>query len=99
MDGSLSVDTECYGGCCTACLRSCAGESCCMNQYGGAGKLTVGFDTPGDMLSFGVTPGHGWVLTKGAFVAGTPNLKVKQTHMRFFLSLSLFSSWLAGLDD
>ena len=39
-------------------------------------KLTVGFELPGDMLAFGVTPGNGWVLTREAFVAGTNNLEV-----------------------
>jgi len=76
MDGSLQVETECYGGCGSACMRSCSGESCCMNNYTGVGKLTVGFETPGDMLAFAVTPSHAWALTKAAFVAGTSNLKV-----------------------
>jgi len=76
MDGSLQVDTECYGGCGSACMRSCSGESCCMNNFSGLGKLTVGFETPGDMLAFAVTPSHAWCLTKSAFVAGTNNLKV-----------------------
>jgi len=76
MDGSINVDTECYGGCSAACQRSCSGESCCMNNFSGNGKLTVGFETPGDMLAFAVTPQHAWCLTKGAFVAGTSNLKV-----------------------
>lgn len=76
MDGSLQVETECYGGCFAACARSCSGESCCMNNYSGLGKVTVGFETPGDMLAFAVTPSHAWALTKAAFVAGTNNLKV-----------------------
>jgi uncharacterized protein (AIM24 family) len=76
MDGSLQVDTECYGGCPAACARSCSGESCCMNNFSGAGNLTVGFENPGDMLAFAVTPQFGWVLTKSAFVAGTSNLHV-----------------------
>jgi len=76
MDGSLLVETECYGGCPTACARSCSGESCCMNKYSGAGNLTVGFDSPGDMLAFAVTNDFGWALTKAAFVAGTNNLLV-----------------------
>jgi len=76
MDGSLQVETECYGGCPSACARSCSGESCCMNNYSGAGNVTVGFDSPGDMLAFAVTPSFGWCLTKAAFIAGTNNLKV-----------------------
>jgi uncharacterized protein (AIM24 family) len=76
MDGSLMIETECYGGCGAACARSCSGESCCMNNFSGVGKLTVGFENPGDMLAFAVTPSHPWCLTKAAFVAGTANLKV-----------------------
>jgi uncharacterized protein (AIM24 family) len=76
MDGSLLVETECYGGCPAAFARSCSGESCCMNNYSGAGNVTVGFESPGDMLAFAVTKQFGWCLTKAAFVAGTNNLKV-----------------------
>lgn len=76
MDSSLEVSTECYGGCAASCMRTCSGESCCMNNYKGVGELTVGFEEPGDMLSFGVTRGHGWALTARAFVAGTTNLQV-----------------------
>jgi len=76
MDSNLTVKTECYGGCPAACARSCSGESCCMNNYSGAGNLTVGFESPGDMLAFAVTPQFGWCLTKAAFIAGTANLKV-----------------------
>lgn len=76
MDSHLQVGTECYGGCGASCMRSCSGESCCMNTYSGAGKVTVGFDDPGDMLAFGVTRGHGWMITQSAFVAGSENIKV-----------------------
>jgi len=76
VDGSLQIDTECYGGCIAACLRTCSGEPCCFNMFSGGGKVTFGFDTPGDMLAFGVSPGQGWLLTTGAFIAGTENLVV-----------------------
>jgi uncharacterized protein (AIM24 family) len=76
MDGSIQVETDCYGGCGAACLRTCSRESCCMNYYSGAGKISVGFENPGDMLAFGVTKEYPWLLTKSAFVAGTTNLKV-----------------------
>jgi len=76
MDASLGIETECYGGCWASCIRECSGEACCMNNYVGTGKVTVGFELPGDMLSFGVTRGQGWLLTRAAFVAGSTNLKV-----------------------
>jgi len=76
VDGSLAIDTECYGGCFAACARTCSGEPCCFNMFSGSGKVSFGFDTPGDMLSFGVHEGNGWLLTSGAFIAGTDNLVV-----------------------
>jgi len=86
MDGQLEMETSCHGGCCAATGRKCSGESCCMNTYWdggykesgytGPGKVGFGFTLPGDMMSFGVTPGNGWILSQGAFVAGTHNLRV-----------------------
>lgn len=76
VDGSLAIDTECYGGCVAACMRTCSGEPCCFNMFQGAGKVTFGFDTPGDMLAFACVPSQGWLLTCGAFIAGTDNLVV-----------------------
>lgn len=76
MDGDVDVSLTCPGGPFAACGRSCAGESCYFEKYKGPGHVTFGFDTPGDILPFAVTPGNGWLFTKGAFVAGTPDLKV-----------------------
>jgi uncharacterized protein (AIM24 family) len=47
-----------------------------MNTYQGGSKIGFGFTLPGDMMSFGVTPGNGWILSQGAFVAGSKNLSV-----------------------
>jgi uncharacterized protein (AIM24 family) len=82
MDGALEVETGMVGGVCASYLRQCSGEPCCMNTYVGTGagdetqKVSVGFDLPGDLMSFAVTPKNGWVLTKQSFVAGTDNLIV-----------------------
>lgn len=82
LDEALSdnVGTECWGGCCDSLLRSWAGERCCFNTFTNSTQqnrlLTVGYNDPGDLLSFGVTQGNGWILTKDAFVAGTDNLSV-----------------------
>jgi len=80
MDGNIQMETNIFGGCCSGIGRECAGESCCLNTYsapdGGSGKVGLGFTLPGDMMSFGVTPGGGWILSRGAFVAGTPNIKI-----------------------
>jgi len=76
MDGEMKMDTNCHGGMCDAIWRKCAGESCCMNHYDSGSKIGLGFTMPGDMMSFGVTPGNGWILSHGAFVAGSSHLKV-----------------------
>lgn len=74
-------DTECYGGLQDTLLRNCAGEHCCFNIFENKDqqtqrKLAIGFNDPGDLLSFGVSKGNGWVLTRNAFLAGTDNLRV-----------------------
>jgi len=79
MDGDLQVETECSGGCVPSFLRKLSGEPCCFNTFTAntnGQKVTVGFELPGDLMAFGVTPKNGWVVTSTAFVAGTSNLKV-----------------------
>ncbi|SPQ98145.1 unnamed protein product (mitochondrion) [Plasmodiophora brassicae] len=75
MDSTVDVETNCPQGCKGGCARSCVGESCCMNTFGGPrqGNISLGFKAPGDMLPFTVTPGNGWILSQKAFVAGTDN--------------------------
>jgi len=75
MDGKIPINTTC-GGCYAACWRTCAGESCCQNTFTGPGRVAFSFKLPGDMLPFGVAPGAGWILSSGAFVAGTMNCSV-----------------------
>ena len=77
MDRDVATDAFCPGGCCSACSRKCSGESCFMNRYTGPGYATFSFDTPGDILPFAVTPNHGWILTKKAFIAGTENCDIR----------------------
>jgi len=76
MDGEMRMETGCHGGCCHAMGRWCSRESCCMNLYEGGQKIGFGFTLPGDMMSFGVTKGNGWIMSQGAFIAGTANLAV-----------------------
>jgi len=76
MDSTLQMETEMFNGCCQGLARECSAESCCMNIYTGNGKIGLGYHVPGDMMSFGVTPGGGWVLAKGSFLAGTVNLNI-----------------------
>jgi len=76
MDEAVDVNLTCAGGCCAACQRRWAGETCYFEKYTGPGLVAFGFDMPGDMLAFAVSPKNGWVLTKGAFVAGSGHVKV-----------------------
>jgi uncharacterized protein (TIGR00266 family) len=77
MDGHVKMSTNCHtGGCCSGCWRRCAGENCCQNKFTGPGTAAFGFDLPGDMLPFAVTNGHGWVVSQGSFICGTPNINV-----------------------
>jgi len=76
MDTALTMETGCHGGCWQGIQRECAGESCCMNTYTGVGKVGFHYPLPGDLMSFGVTPGNGWILAKGAFISGSKELKV-----------------------
>jgi len=76
MDSGMSIATDCYGGILSACFRTCSGESCCQNKFSGQGRITFGFDFPGDMLPFSVTPGNGWIITHKSFVCGTEGILV-----------------------
>jgi len=76
MDSGMDLSTSCYGGCCPALCRSLAGNRCCINKYAGPGKVTVGFDLPGDILPFAAVRSRGWILTDDAFVCGTANTVV-----------------------
>jgi uncharacterized protein (AIM24 family) len=75
MDSETKLETSCDG-CVDSCLRQCAGEGGCFNTFSGPGFVTFGFDEPGDMLAFGVTPESSWILNAGAFIAGSTNLEV-----------------------
>lgn len=80
MDGEIDVGTNMRGGCCAGFMRNCSGEPCCLNDYDNKGndnaKVSVGFQLPGDIMAFGVTPDNGWVFTYDAFIAGSNNLVV-----------------------
>lgn len=76
MDSKVSVRTHLFGTFSSACGRCCAGESCCFNTYTGPGRVTFGFNLPGQILPFVVTPETGWIFTPGAFIAGSPSIRV-----------------------
>lgn len=76
---AIAISTSCshLGGCCAGYWRTCARESCCLNQYSGTGEVSFAFDLPGDIIPFMCGgDGRGWVLTKGGFVCGTPNVRL-----------------------
>jgi len=80
MDGDIPMTTGClHGGCVNAWMRTCAGESCCQNEFKGppnGGKVSFGLDLPGDLLPFAVTPDHGWIISRKSFLCGSDNIKV-----------------------
>jgi len=76
MDGNVPMETTCYGGCGTACCRTCSGETFCQNVFSGPGKVSFGLHLPGDLLPFAVTPGNGWVISRRSYICGTDNLVV-----------------------
>jgi len=78
MDSGMDMDTNCYGDCSSAIGRNCAGESMCMNTYKheNGGIIGFGFLLPGDLITCCVTAGNGWILSKGAFVAGSTNIRI-----------------------
>jgi len=76
MEEDVKIETDCQGGCLRATARQCADEHCCMNTFHGPGKVGFGFPLPGDMMAFAVTREQGWILSRGAFIAGTENIDV-----------------------
>jgi uncharacterized protein (AIM24 family) len=77
--------TECWNGCMTSCYRKFGGEPCCLNTYTNNSevdrKISIGFNDPGDLLTFGVSQGNGWILNRNAFLAGTDNLTITSRCM------------------
>jgi len=80
MDGAIQMNTWCIGSGCNPCLRTCSGETFCMNTFINPlptpATVTFGITRPGDILPFCVTPGNGWVLTKKSFIAGSENCEI-----------------------
>lgn len=76
MDEGIAIETEIKDGCFAGLARTCSGESCCLNTFQGPGKVGFAFDIPGDMVALAVDPTFGWILARGAFVCGSPDIKV-----------------------
>jgi uncharacterized protein (AIM24 family) len=47
-----------------------------MNKFSGPGEVSFGFDLPGDILPFAVTPGQGWIISAASFICGSTNVIV-----------------------
>merc|ERR550525_126269 len=77
-DSHLQMKTK-KGDCGPACMRKCAGETCCQNLFTGPGLIAFSFKLPGDMLPFHCTTDMGWKLSSGSFVCGTSNIQVDST--------------------
>lgn len=76
MDENIQIETEMKDGLGASLCRVLANESCCLNTFTGPGRVGFSFDLPGDMVAFAVNPDYGWILSKGAFICGSPNIKV-----------------------
>jgi len=76
MDEEIKIETSIKDGLKAGFCRAMAHESCCLNTYTGQGKVGFAFDLPGDIMAFAVNPQFGWVLSQGAFICGTENIKV-----------------------
>lgn len=76
MDEDIKIETEVKDGCGAGLCRVLANESFCLNTFQGPGKVGFSFDLPGDMVAFAVSPDYGWVLSRGAFICGSTNIKV-----------------------
>jgi uncharacterized protein (AIM24 family) len=76
MDGKVKVRTHIHGGTGDGCGRCCSGETCCFNTYSGPGRVTFGFELPGNILAFAVSPGNGWIIAQNSYIASSNNLHI-----------------------
>lgn len=76
----IDMSSSMKNGCTASLARTCAGESCCLNTYKGkSGQIGMAAFSnllPGDLVAFGVSKDKGWILSQGAFVVGSSNIKV-----------------------
>lgn len=90
-DEKMAVNTWCHGGCFNSCCRSsCAGEPCCQNTFEGPGVVGFGYNLPGDILPFVVTPASPWIISKGMFVCGDSTVTVGAKFKGCALCLDCF---------
>ncbi|MES1908152.1 MAG: hypothetical protein MHM6MM_001138 [Cercozoa sp. M6MM] len=73
-DSTVQIETQCRDGPINSCGRCLSGEHLCINEFTGPGRVAFGDILPGDLLPFAVTPGNGWIMNQGAFVAATSNV-------------------------
>ncbi len=78
MDGTVQISTSASGGLIKGLKRKLSGESFFMNIFTGPGSVFFSSSVPGDIMPFEVSPieNGGWILSKDAFIVGTPNLEI-----------------------
>jgi uncharacterized protein (TIGR00266 family) len=77
MDGTVEMKTSAKGGVFKGLKRMFSGESFFVNTFTGPGKITFAPGIPGDIVPLSVSPSTGgWILSKDAFLAGTPDLDI-----------------------
>ena len=81
MDGQIQVSTKSSGGILSGFKRTLSGESMFLNFFelppgAPTGSVTFAHATPGDIVHMHLAQGEQWLLNDGAFLCGTPSIKV-----------------------
>ncbi len=75
MDGTVQMETS-SGGILTGIKRKFSGESFFQNTFTGPGKIVFAPPFPGTIQAFEITPDTPMILQQGAYIAGSPNVKI-----------------------
>lgn len=92
MSGNLLMETNMKGGLLGGLSRALAGDTVFLNTYtaqGGPGFLACASSFPGQILTFDLGPGQSVIAQRGAFLCGSPTLKLS-VHMRRSLGMMMF---------
>ncbi|MFX1514527.1 MAG: TIGR00266 family protein [Promethearchaeota archaeon] len=81
MDGHIHMETKSAGGALRGLKRKLSGESMFQNFFSlpeGAppGMVAFAHGAPGDIIHLHLNQGEEWILSKDAYIAGTPSIEV-----------------------
>lgn len=94
MTPNMKMDTTTNGGIGKAIGRMFTGEAMFQNKYtatGGAGQIAFASSFPGSIRALNIEPGTGYILQKGAFLAGTVGVELS-----VFLQKKLGAGFFGG---